>query len=75
VEETQEVPAQKQDKEQPGRQTESFRQSRRQCHLVGAVDGMEVEGPPSRLVWSVLKSVVHERFQRWRQMGVFEKLM
>jgi hypothetical protein len=51
----QEVPAQKQDKEQLGRQTESFRQSRRQCHLVRFVDGMSVEGHPSRLVWGFLK--------------------
>jgi transposase len=75
VEETQQVPAQKQEEEQPGRQTESFRQSRRQC--------------PNRYVlwtgcqWKALhrdwfgvsSSVVHERFQRWRRMGIFEKLM
>jgi hypothetical protein len=55
VEETQEVPAQKEDKEQAGWQTKSFRQSRRQRHLVRALDGMPVEGPPSRLVWGLLK--------------------
>jgi hypothetical protein len=55
VEETQEVPAQKEDKEQAGWQTKSFRQSRRQRHLVRALDRMPVEGPPSRLVWGLLK--------------------
>ena len=55
VEETQEVPAQREDKEQPGRQTKSFRQSRRQCHLVRAVDGMPMEGAAQRLVWGLLQ--------------------
>jgi transposase len=75
VEETQEVPVQKEDKEQARRQTQSFRQSGRQC--------------PNRYVlwtgcqWKALhrdwfgvsSSVVHERFQRWRQMSLFEMLM
>ena len=34
-----------------------------------------MEGHPSGVVWGLLKSVVRERFQRWRQMGIFEKLM
>jgi len=34
-----------------------------------------MEGAPQRLVWGLLQSVVHERFQRWRRAGIFEKLM
>src|SRR5829696_7807299 len=50
VEETQEVPAQAKEKQWQRWQTEGFRQSRRQRHLVRAVDRMPVEGSPSRLV-------------------------
>jgi transposase len=75
MEETQEVPAQKQEKEQAGRQTQSFRQSRRQCHLVRALwTGCQWKAL-HRDWFGVSSSVVHERFQSWRRMGIFEKLM
>jgi hypothetical protein len=34
-----------------------------------------MEGAPQRDWFGVSSSVVHERFQRWRRAGIFEKLM
>ena len=55
VKETQEAPAQKWEQEQAGRQAKGVREGRRQRYLVLALDGMPVEGPPSRLVWALLQ--------------------
>ena len=45
----------KEEQEQPRRQAEGVRQGRRQRYLVRALDGMPVEGHPSRVVWGLLK--------------------
>ena len=56
VEETKEIPAQaKEQTKRQRRQAPSLREGGRQRHLVRALDGMPVEGPPSRLVWGFLK--------------------
>jgi putative transposase len=75
MEKAQEIPAQTKSEEEPGRRAEGIRPGGRQR--------------PNRYVlwtgcqWKALhkdyfgvsSSVVHERFQRWRRMGLFEKLM
>jgi putative transposase len=74
VEETQEVPAQNEEKEQARRQTRASDRA-----VVNAIWYVLWTGCQWKAVhrdwFGVSASVVHERFQRWRRMGLFEKLM
>ena len=75
MEEAQEASAHQEEQEQAGRQTEGVRQSYRQRYLVRALwTGCQWKAL-HRDWFGVSSSVVHERFQRWRRMGLFEKLM
>jgi hypothetical protein len=76
VEEDQEVPARQSEKQlhQEGWPTQDLRPGGDQRHLVRALDRMPAEGRPSGLV-RVSSSVIHERFQRWTKLGIFEKVM
>src|SRR5215211_228342 len=55
VEETQKAPAQKEEQEQAGRQTEGLRQGRRQRYLVRALEWLPMEGRAPRLVRGLRK--------------------
>ena len=76
VEETKEIPAQaNEEKKRQRRQAQSLREGGRQRHLVCALDRMPMGKALHRDWFGVSSSVIHERFQRWREAGIFEKLM
>jgi transposase len=74
VKETQEAPAQKWEQEQAGRQAKGVREG-----VANAIWYLLWTGCQWKAIhrewFGVSASIVHERFQSWRRMGLFEKLM
>lgn len=74
MEEAQEIPAEaKEEEKREMWQTEGFQEGRRQRHLYVLWTGCQWKAL-HRDWFGVSSSAVHERFQSWREMGVFEKL-
>ena len=76
VEETKEIPAQaKEESKRQRRQAQSLREgSRRRPNRYVLWTGCQWKAL-HRDWFGVCSSILHERFQRWRSIGIFEKLM